>query len=72
MQLIIQRLMTDISSGSFVQTDMGNNGARKFGMEKAFTEVEDCVSGMVSIVDGATREKTSGRFPSWDGGDFPW
>jgi norsolorinic acid ketoreductase len=57
---------------SFVQTEMGNAGARKFGMEKAFTEVNDCVSGLVSIIDGATKEKTSGHFCSCDGGELIW
>jgi norsolorinic acid ketoreductase len=56
----------------FVQTDMGNNGARRVGMEKAFTEVDVCVSGLVSIMDEATREKTSGHFCTWDGGEFAW
>ena len=57
---------------SFTQTDMGNAGARAFGLEKAFIEVDDCVKGMVGIIDGATKEKTSGHFPTWDGTEFPW
>ena len=34
----------------FAQTDMGNDGARLFGMEKAFQEVGDTVEGMVKVV----------------------
>lgn len=61
-----------IGTLSFVQTDMGNTGARKVGLEKAFIEVDDCVRGLVLRIDEATREKTSGTFPSWDGGEFSW
>lgn len=57
---------------SFVQTDMGNNGAKKVGLEKAYTEVDECVAGMVTVIDGATREKTSGTYAVWDGSEFPW
>jgi norsolorinic acid ketoreductase len=57
---------------SFVQTDMGDSAARKLGLEKAFFEVDEVVRGMVSVIDDATREKTSGHFPIWSGGDFPW
>lgn len=38
------------SLSSFAQTDMGNAGARYFGMEKAFFTVEEVVIGMVSVV----------------------
>ena len=34
----------------FVQTDMGNAGARAIGMEKAFTETKDSVAGVVAQV----------------------
>ena len=51
---------------------MGNAGARRVGMEKAYTEVDDCVDGLVSIIDAATKEKTSGHFSTWDGTDFRW
>ncbi|KAK4691480.1 hypothetical protein P7C71_g5527, partial [Lecanoromycetidae sp. Uapishka_2] len=34
----------------WVQTEMGNTGARHFGMEKAYTSVEDCVKGVVNLV----------------------
>ena len=56
----------------FVQTDMGNEGARKVGMEKAFLTIEQSINFMVPVVDNATKEKTSGHFPSIEGGDFAW
>ncbi|KAI4676553.1 uncharacterized protein J4E88_007471 [Alternaria novae-zelandiae] len=56
----------------FVQTDMGNEGAKTFGMEKAFITVEDSANFLVSTIDKATREETSGHFPTIEGGDFKW
>jgi norsolorinic acid ketoreductase len=61
-----------ISYCSFVQTDMGNIAARDIGLEKAFIEVDECIRGLVSIIDEATRERTSGHFLTWDGGEFAW
>ena len=34
----------------YVQTDMGNDSAKLFGMEKAFQELEPTVAGMVKVV----------------------
>ncbi|KAG4418389.1 hypothetical protein IFR04_008456 [Cadophora malorum] len=56
----------------FVQTDMGNTGAKAAGMEKAFTPTEECAAGFVKQVDEATREKTGGHFAGWNGEDFPF
>ncbi|KAH7386383.1 hypothetical protein BKA64DRAFT_680822 [Cadophora sp. MPI-SDFR-AT-0126] len=56
----------------FVQTDMGNTGARAAGMEKAYTPTEECAAGFVKQVDEATREKTGGHFAGWNGEDFPF
>ena len=38
-------------SRSWVQTEMGNHGAKSNGMEKAPVTVEDSVSGMLSKVE---------------------
>ncbi|KAF2194091.1 putative aflatoxin biosynthesis ketoreductase nor-1 [Zopfia rhizophila CBS 207.26] len=62
----------------FVQTDMGNSGARSLGLEKAYDTVEDSVNGCISAIDNATKHKTSGRFVAVgkfagvEGEDFPW
>ncbi|MCJ1465985.1 hypothetical protein MMC07_004604 [Pseudocyphellaria aurata] len=56
----------------WVQTEMGNEGAAFFGMKEAYTSTEDSVKGMVHCIDTATREKTSGHFPIWEGGEFAW
>ncbi|KAH8884936.1 aflatoxin biosynthesis ketoreductase nor-1 [Thozetella sp. PMI_491] len=51
----------------FAQTDMGNAGAKRFGMETAFVTVKDSVDGITKRLDGATREETSGNFYSYAG-----
>lgn len=56
----------------FVQTDMGNKGAQTMGLEKAFTTIEDSLAFMVPVIDGATKEMTSGHFPTIEGGDLQW
>ncbi|OTB08087.1 hypothetical protein M426DRAFT_317191 [Hypoxylon sp. CI-4A] len=56
----------------FVQTDMGNEGAKIFGLDKAVVELNDAVNFLVDQIDSATREKTSGRFPSLNGGETEW
>jgi len=56
----------------WVQTDMGNAGAVANGLKEAPTTIQDCVDGMVSKIDTATREKTSGTFVSFDGEQISW
>ncbi|KAK5126020.1 hypothetical protein LTR85_011375 [Meristemomyces frigidus] len=59
-------------SPGFVQTDMGNAGARKVGMKKAVFTVEQSVGGMLRTIDSATRETHGATFQSWDGTAFGW
>ena len=51
---------------------MGNAGAIALGMEKAITTIEDSVEGLVSQIDGATREKSSGHCVVFTGEEFAW
>ncbi|EHK22849.1 uncharacterized protein TRIVIDRAFT_201124 [Trichoderma virens Gv29-8] len=55
----------------FVQTDMGNRGAKAQGLEKAPVTVEDSTSGIIKQIDAASQEIT-GRFLGLDGGEIPW
>ena len=64
--------LADDVSHSFVQTDLGNAGARFFGMKEATTTIADATNYVVKTIDDATREKTSGHFPTIEGGDFAW
>ncbi|KAI0381521.1 NAD(P)-binding protein [Hypomontagnella monticulosa] len=56
----------------FVQTDMGNEGAKHFGMDEAIVKLDDAVNFLVRQIDTATHEKSSGRFPSLNGGETEW
>ena len=46
---------------------MGNFGARTVaGLKEAPMTVETCINAMLEIVDGTTKEKTSGTFQTAD------
>ncbi|KAJ7644720.1 hypothetical protein FB45DRAFT_784714 [Roridomyces roridus] len=52
-------------SPGWCATDMGNDGAKRrgsTGREEAPMKVEDVVEGVLNRIDGATKEKSSGRF----------
>lgn len=51
---------------------MGNAGAKYFGMKEAAMTIEQSITGMVKVIDDSTREKTSGRFMTWEGEEYPW
>ncbi|KGO47994.1 Short-chain dehydrogenase/reductase SDR [Penicillium expansum] len=61
-----------VADPGFVQTDMGNSGAKLFGFEKAFQTVEESVGGIVKTIDEGTRESVGGQLRVWDGTEFPW
>ncbi|KAB8437442.1 hypothetical protein FH972_025120 [Carpinus fangiana] len=56
----------------WVQTDMGNKGAEVMGLEKAGITTEESVTGMVKVLDAATRETHGGKLWYWDGSKQPW
>ncbi|KAI1817364.1 Nor-1 [Poronia punctata] len=45
-----------------IQTDMGNSSCHFFGWPEAPIKVSDSVAGLVKIIDGSSREATSGKF----------
>ncbi|KAJ7166411.1 aflatoxin biosynthesis ketoreductase-like protein nor-1 [Mycena crocata] len=69
-------------SPGWVATEMGNQGAVANGMPTAPVSLEDSVTGCLSRIDGATVEKSSGRFwnfkatrgNAWDidSDEIPW
>ncbi|KAJ7166389.1 aflatoxin biosynthesis ketoreductase-like protein nor-1 [Mycena crocata] len=61
-------------SPGWVATDMGNMGAVANGMAAAPHSLTDSVEGIMSRIDGATVEKTSGRFWNFKAtkGGMPW
>ncbi|KAJ7101463.1 hypothetical protein B0H15DRAFT_919792 [Mycena belliarum] len=57
----------------WVATEMGNSGAAALGMAAAPVSVDTAIAGILVRIDGATKEKSSGRFfnlVSHDGN--PW
>ncbi|KAJ6490026.1 hypothetical protein C8R45DRAFT_826601, partial [Mycena sanguinolenta] len=46
----------------WVATEMGNMGAVANGLPQAPVTVEDSVVGILTRIDGATKENSSGRF----------
>ncbi|KAF8206070.1 putative NADP(+)-dependent dehydrogenase [Mycena galopus ATCC 62051] len=58
----------------WVATEMGNLGAVANGMPAAPVTVEDSAKGVISKIDGATKEKSSGRFWNFyaDKSGRPW
>ncbi|BGP51681.1 hypothetical protein JCM10450v2_007631 [Rhodotorula kratochvilovae] len=59
-------------SPGFVQTDLGNAGAKMFGMEEAPFTLKESVESTLRIMDGATREKSGGRFWDYTGEELTW
>ncbi|KAJ7124007.1 aflatoxin biosynthesis ketoreductase-like protein nor-1 [Mycena crocata] len=61
-------------SPGWVATDMGNFGAKSAGLPEAPFTVGDSVEGIMSRIDGATVEKSSGRFWNFKptSGGNPW
>lgn len=57
----------------WVQTNMGDFAAKEWNYAPGAPEtVENSVTGVLEIVDGATREAASGKFLSYTGQELPW
>ncbi|KAH8779993.1 hypothetical protein F5883DRAFT_449343 [Diaporthe sp. PMI_573] len=57
----------------FVQTEMGNMGARLLlGLEEAFIGVDESCNGIVQLIDAATKDSHGGRFWDNEGKPLSW
>jgi len=54
-------LKTFVLDPGWVQTEMGNEGARTFGMQEAPTTVDEAVNGLYNVLTTATKEKYGGK-----------
>ncbi|KAK1675790.1 hypothetical protein BDP55DRAFT_693870 [Colletotrichum godetiae] len=54
----------------WVQTDLGNAGARGLGLEKAYIGVDESCDGMMKVLAAATKEKYGGKMVAYNG-NFP-
>ncbi|KAF7198250.1 Norsolorinic acid ketoreductase nor1 [Pseudocercospora fuligena] len=62
-----------VTDPGWVQTDMGNNGARALGVgDMAPLPIDDSVSGMKKVIDVATKESHGGHLWGWDGQKQQW
>ena len=67
-----ESLVAFVISPGWVQTEMGNGGAKAVGMEKAPVTLEQSVHGILQKVDGATRQGSGGSFLSFDDTQYAW
>lgn len=56
----------------FVQTEMGNLGARTFGMAEAPNTVEESTAGMYNVLNTGTKEKYGGKCVLFTGEIQDW
>ncbi|KAM5346295.1 hypothetical protein ACJ41O_009300 [Fusarium nematophilum] len=56
----------------FLDTDMGNRGAKLLGLDKPPHDTGDNARAIVRLIDAATRETHSGKFLTFDGKEVPW
>ncbi|KAF7514891.1 hypothetical protein G7054_g14911 [Neopestalotiopsis clavispora] len=54
-----------------VGTDIGNWIAKEWNISPTYT-IEESVTGMMKVIDGATREESSGKFFRMNGEEIPW
>ncbi|KAL5353811.1 hypothetical protein ACLOAV_001853 [Pseudogymnoascus australis] len=59
-------------SPGFVQTDMGNKGARYYGLQCATMTVEESTEAIITQIDAAPRATTFGGFLNYNGTSIPW
>ncbi|KAL4901685.1 hypothetical protein BDW74DRAFT_170126 [Aspergillus multicolor] len=56
----------------WVATDIGNRGANLVGLESAPARVEDSAAGVMTLIDGVSKETHSGRLFRLDGREGAW
>ena len=60
-------LNTFVMDPGWVQTEMGNEAARLFGVAEAPTTTEDSVNGLYNVLTTATKEKYGGKVVLYTG-----
>lgn len=61
-----------VMNPGFVQTDNGNATAQVFGMGSAPHTLDQSVTGLLEVLDGASKDKTSGKFCNFDGSEISY
>jgi hypothetical protein len=66
------RLAAFVITPGWLQTDMGNAGARAFGYEEAPMTIEESVGAMVPLIEKSTKESHGGRLWGQEGELLAW
>ncbi|EXJ55060.1 uncharacterized protein A1O5_12799 [Cladophialophora psammophila CBS 110553] len=67
-----EKLTAFVAHPGWVRTDMGDSGARVFGLEHAPDSLLDSCDGMIKLFDEATKETHGGKLWQYDGIQLPW
>ncbi|KAI1753090.1 putative NADPH-dependent 1-acyl dihydroxyacetone phosphate reductase [Xylaria castorea] len=67
-----QWLNTFVIDPGFVQTDMGNDAAQNWGMEKATLTIDEAMDGVFQVLRTATKEKYGGKAVFYTGEVKEW
>lgn len=67
-----EKLAAFVISPGWCKTEMGNAGARFFGMEEAIVEPGDSCRGMVKLIEEAKKESHGGKLWSQEGELLAW
>ncbi|KAK5636494.1 hypothetical protein RRF57_012206 [Xylaria bambusicola] len=65
-------LNTFVFDPGWAQTDMGNESARNFGLEKATLTVDEVTDGLVQVLRTTSKEKHGGKAVSYTGEVQEW
>ncbi|TNY23175.1 hypothetical protein DMC30DRAFT_444565 [Rhodotorula diobovata] len=65
-----------VTHPGLVGSDMGAEAARQvkeaLGVDVPTITVEESVTGLLKLIDNATRESVGGKFVQYDGAELPW
>ncbi|ROW04193.1 hypothetical protein VSDG_01053 [Cytospora chrysosperma] len=66
------KLVAFVVHPGWVQTDIGNLGAKMLGIEQPPVSIKDSVDGMVPLIGKATKQATGGRLWDYTGEQLAW
>lgn len=61
-----------VMSPGWVQTDLGNSGARALGLESAYITVKESCDGMMKVITSSTKENHGGKKVLYTGDIEEW
>lgn len=61
-----------VMNPGWVQTDLGNAGARHFGLEQASTTTDESCDGMLKVFLNTSKAEHGGKMVTYDGSIWEW